>query len=229
MSLLTKDAGLVQATARGAQKMSSRNAAVTRLLSYGRYTLHQGRGNYYIIGEVEPLHSFFDLHKDIEKLALAQYFCELCGVLAPHDEPAEDMLRQMLLGLHYLNGKELSPLLVKCVTEQRLLQLGGYAPDLSACHHCGTNAAQILCFSPAEGILQCESCGRLPNSVALSAGVLAALRHIQTASPQRAYRFTLSAESLDILVKVSEQFLLYQLGRSFKTLDFYHSLAAFDA
>ena len=217
----------MQATARGAQKMSSRNAAVTRLLSYGRYTLHQGRGNYYVIGEVEPLHSFFDLHKDIEKLALAQYFCELCGVLAPHDEPAEDMLRQMLLGLHYLNGEELSPLLVKCVTEQRMLQLGGYAPDLSACHHCGVASAQTVYFSPAEGVLQCENCGRPNQAVTLPAGVLAALRHIQAASSQRAYRFTLSAESLATLVKVSEQFLLYQLGRSFKTLDFYHSLQGF--
>ncbi|MBP3389357.1 MAG: recombination protein O N-terminal domain-containing protein, partial [Clostridia bacterium] len=63
VSLLTRDVGLVQASARGAQKLKSRNAGVTRLLSYGRFTLYQGRSGY-IIGEVEPLHSFFDLNRD---------------------------------------------------------------------------------------------------------------------------------------------------------------------
>ena len=226
VSLLTRDVGLVQASARGAQKLKSRNAGVTRLLSYGRFTLHSGRSGY-IIGEVEPLHSFFDLNRDMERLSLAQYFCELCGILAPREEPAADMLRLMLLGLHHLNTDTRPPLLVKCVTEQRLLALGGYAPDLSGCRRCGAVTAERMFLSPTEGTLSCEECGRTQGGLSLSLGMLAALRHIHAVSPERAYNFTLPEESLSALAAVSEQFLLHQLGRGFHTLDFYHSLEGF--
>lgn len=226
VSLLTRDVGLVQASARGAQKLKSRNAGVTRLLSYGRFTLYQGRSGY-IIGEVEPLHSFFDLNRDMERLSLAQYFCELCGVLAPREEPAEDMLRLMLLGLHHLN-QETRPLpLVKCVTEQRLLAQGGYTPDLSGCRRCGAVTAERMYLSPFEGTLACAGCGRPQGGLELTPGTLAALRHIHTSTPERAYNFKLPEESLASLAAVSEQFLLHQLGRGFHTLDFYHSLQGF--
>ena len=225
--LLTRDVGLVRASARGAQKLKSRNAGVTRLLSYGRFTLHPGRNGGYIIGEVEPLHSFFDLNRDMERLSLAQYFCELCGILAPREEPADAMLQLMLLGLHHLTGDVYPPLLVKCVTEQRLLALGGYAPDLSGCGRCGKTDAPEFWLSPAEGTLFCASCAAGSDGLPLTPGMLAALRHIHSAPAERAFRFRLPEETLRALSGVSERFLLHQLGRGFCTLDFYHSLRGF--
>ena len=94
----------------------------------------------------------------MERLSIAQYFCELCGILAPREEPADAMLRLMLLGLHHLNGDIYPPLLVKCVVEQRMLLLGGYAPDLSGCARCGRTEAESFRLSPAEGNLLCADC-----------------------------------------------------------------------
>lgn len=227
VQLLTRDAGLLRASARGAQKSKSRNSGVTRLLSYGRFTLHQGRSGGYIIGEVEPLHNFFDLNRDMERLSIAQYFCELCGILAPREEPADAMLRLMLLGLHHLNGDIYPPLLVKCVVEQRMLLLGGYAPDLSGCARCGRTEAESFRLSPAEGNLLCADCAAKTDGLPLSAGMLAALRHIHMSPVERAFRFRLPEPTLAALAEVSERFLLHQLGRGFRTLDFYHSLQGF--
>lgn len=67
---------MVRASARGARNLKSRNASATQLLSYSRLSLYKGREKY-IIDDAQPIQVFFDLRSDLEKLALAQYFCEL--------------------------------------------------------------------------------------------------------------------------------------------------------
>lgn len=57
VTALTRELGLVRASARGAQNMKNRNASATQLLSYSRLTLFKGREKY-IIDEAEPLRIF---------------------------------------------------------------------------------------------------------------------------------------------------------------------------
>ena len=191
VTALTRERGLLRASAKGARKLKSRNAAATQLLSYSRLTLIEGRDKY-IITEAEPLHVFFDLRSDIEKLSLAQYFCEIAGVLVPREEPAEEPLRLLLNALHFLGAGTRPAPLVKAVTELRLLMRAGYSPDLSSCRRCG---------------------------------VLAALRHILRAPLEKCFQFSLPEAELRGLAETTETFLLAQLNRGFRTLEFYHTLA----
>ena len=48
VTALTRDLGVVRASARGAQRMKSRNASATQLLSYSRLSLIKGREKYII-------------------------------------------------------------------------------------------------------------------------------------------------------------------------------------
>lgn len=105
VTALTRELGVVRASARGARNLKSRNASATQLLSYSRLSLYKGREKY-IIDDAQPIQVFFDLRSDLEKLALAQYFCELAGLLAPQEEPAEDILRLMLNALHLLGQRQ---------------------------------------------------------------------------------------------------------------------------
>ncbi len=224
VTALTRELGLVRASARGARNLKSRNASATQLLSYSRLTLFRGREKY-IIDEAEPLQIFFGLRADIEKLALAQYICELAGTLAPAEEPADDFLRLLLNGLAYLeNGKRPAPL-VKAVVELRLLVLAGYMPDLTVCHVCGKTEDACLWLSPTAGNLTCQSCRPQPGSIALPPNLLAAMRHVIYAPLEKAFAFTMPEDSLRDLADAAERFLLAQLQRGFRTLDFYHSLA----
>lgn len=224
VTALTRERGLVRASARGARNMKSRNASATQLLSYSRLTLYQGREKY-IIDEAEPLQVFFELRSDIEKLSLAQYFCELAGVLAPTEEPAEDYLRLLLAALHYLSGGRRDPRLVKAVVELRLLALAGYMPDLTGCR-CGDGAQPPFRLSLTAGTLTCARCqGAGGGSVLLTAGALAAMRHILYGPAEKNFAFALQEEGLNALASATEGFLLAQLQRGFKTLDFYHSLS----
>ena len=225
VTALTRDRGLVRASARGARNMKSRSASATQLLSYSRLTLYQGREKY-IIDEAEPLQVFFELRSDIEKLSLAQYFCELAGVLAPTEEPAEDYLRLLLAALHYLGSGRRDPRLVKAVVELRLLALAGYMPDLTGCR-CGEGAQPPFRLSLTAGTLTCARCHGAENggSVPLTAGALAAMRHILYGPAEKNFAFALQEEGLNVLADAAEGFLLAQLQRGFKTLDFYHSLS----
>ncbi len=225
VTALTRDLGVIRASARGARQLKNRSGAATKLLTYSRLTLFRGRDKY-IIDEAEPLQLFFELHSDIERLALAQYFCELAGVLAPREEAAEPCLRLLLNALHYLCTGGRDSRLIKAVVELKLLAFAGYMPNLTACASCGAADAAGFWLLPRDGILQCTACRRnaFDGALPVSVTVLAAMRHILYGPFEKCYSFTLPEDGLTGLAQVSEAFLLAQLGRGFNSLDFYHTL-----
>lgn len=225
VTALTRDLGVIRASARGARQLKNRSGAATKLLTYSRLTLFRGRDKY-IIDEAEPLQLFFELHSDIERLALAQYFCELAGVLAPREEAAEPCLRLLLNALHYLCTGGRDSRLIKAVVELKLLAFAGYMPNLTACASCGAADAAGFWLLPRDGILQCTACRRnaFDGALPVSVTVLAAMRHILYGPFEKCYSFTLPEDGLTGLAQVSEAFLLAQLGRGFNSLGFYHTL-----
>lgn len=221
VTALTRDNGIIRASVRGARNLKNRNSTATQLLCYSRLTLYRGRDKY-IVDDAEPLKVFFEIRGRLDKLALAQYFCELATVLAPHEEPAEEALRLLLNALHYLS-EETRPLpLVKAVTELRLLCQAGYTPAVASCTGCGV--AEGTWFSPLQGVLLCDNCRGSAATIPLSTTVLAAVRHIVYAPFDRCFAFSLPPTEAEALCHMAEHFLLAQLGRGFNTLDFYHSL-----
>lgn len=223
VTALTKECGVVRASARGAQRIKSRNGPATQLLTHSRLTLYKGRDKY-IIDEAEPLHVFFDLRSDMDKLAVAQYFCELTDFLAPREESAEDWLRLLLNSLYLLGEQKYTVSHIKAVTEMRLLGLAGYMPDLSGCTGCGEAGDAPLYFSFTQGSLRCGNCSPPAGAAALSPTVLAALRHIVYSPLEKCFFFSIPEKEHQLLCDISEQFLLTQLGRGFHTLQFYHDL-----
>ena len=218
ITALTRDHGVIRASVRGARQLKNRNGSATQLLCYSRLTLYKGREKY-IVDDAEPLQVFFDVRGQLEKLALAQYFCELAGVLAPVEEQAEEELRLLLNALHYLAEGSRPPALIKAVTELRLLSRAGYMPSLLSCAVCGET--ECTKFSPAHGVAYCTAHG---DGFTVSAGVMAALRHIVHTPFEKCFAFSLPDTDLQQLSEMTERFLLTQLGRGFHTLDFYHTL-----
>ena len=216
VTALTAELGVIRASARGARNLKSRNASATQMLSYSRLCVYRGREKY-IIDDAQPVRVFFELRSDIEKLALAQYFCELAGVLAPQEEPADEFLRLMLNALHFL-GAGRDPRQIKAVLELRM-------PDLLACAGCGAFEGEPMRFYPREGVLRCPECQGGSGGDPLPGGVLAAMRHIVYAAFDKCFSFSLGGEGLAALAGEAERFLLAQLNRGFNTLDFYHTLA----
>ena len=223
ITALTRECGVVQASVRGARKITSRSGSGTSLLTYSTLTLTEGK-NKWIVTDAKPQRVFFELRADMAKVALAQYFCELAGVLAPREEPAEESLRLLLNALHFLSVGSRDATLLKVTVEQRLLRQAGYCPDLSGCAVCGKQEGGMF-LQPLRGTLLCTEHGAPAiDNLPLTAGAVAAWRYLAEAAEDKLFSFKLSPESLAPLAAASEHFLLTCLGRGFHTLEFYNSV-----
>lgn len=225
LTVLTRERGVIRAFANGARKMKGSTSAATDLLCYSSFTVSRSRDTY-SISEATPLEVFFDLRSDIVKLSLAQYFCELASAIVPENVESEVYLRTLLNSLHFLCKGDKDVNLIKAITELRLISVAGFSPDLVACSVCGEYESGEMWLDVSEGQLYCDGCAhrRGAASVEVSAGILAAMRHIVYSPFDRLYSFTLSENGARELAKVSEIYLKNQTERRFNTLDFYHSL-----
>ena len=62
------------------------------------------------------------------------------------------------------------------------------------------------------------------SSRPLDAVSLAAMRHVVYGDPKRLFSFSMNGESMALMARACEDFLLTQLDRGFRTLDFYKQL-----
>ena len=159
-------------------------------------------------------------------MALAQYFCELAGVLVPEESPAEDYLRLMLNALYFLSQNTRPALLLKLVVEMRMMSFSGYMPDLLYCQGCGCYEADTMLFLPRSGTLLCADCARnlAEEAIPIQKGMVTALRHSIYADFDKLFSFQLSPEGLKQAAKASERYVIHTLQRSFSTLEFYHQM-----
>lgn len=222
VTILTDAFGVIRASVRGARRVNSRAGASTRLLSYATLSLCKGRDKF-IVESAVPERVFFATGGSVEQVALAQYFCELFGALAPREEEAGAFLSLLLNALHLLEKGEQRDR-VKAVAELRLLSLAGYMPTLSGCR-CG-RAEGVRYFEPQSGHLCCERC-LLNGAVPLSPTVFDAMRFVLQSPPARCFAFRLPEDACLQLADVAEQFTVAQTARRFQTLEFYHSVSEF--
>ena len=149
------------------------------------------------------------------------------AALSPQEVNAEDYLRLLLNALHFLENGSRPPRIIKAAVEMRIMALSGYLPDLVGCSGCGCYESDPMYFSLKGGVITCSKCRRPdggPTAV-LTPGVLAALRHTVYAPFFKLFSFELSEEGQRLLESASERYVLNQLERSFKTLDFYRRVA----
>jgi DNA repair protein RecO (recombination protein O) len=224
VTILSRREGVLRAFAQQAKKVKNSKLSATQLFSYSRFTIFKGRDKY-IIDDAQPIEVFFDLRRDMERLSLAQYFCELAGALAPQESEAGEYLRLMLNALHFLCKGTRPNLLLKAVVEMRMLSLAGYMPNLVCCAGCSCYEAETMYFMPRSGIIYCGDCARPSEpAVPLNSGALTGLRHTIYADFEKLFSFSLSQQGLKQLSQASEEYMKSTLQRSFNSLDFYHQI-----
>ncbi len=220
ITVLTREAGLIRAFATGARKIIGKSASSTGLLCFSDFVFSPSRDSFRV-SEASPKEVFFGLRDSLEKLSLAQYFCELAGVLCPSDEPAEEQLRLMLNCLKFLEEERLPGSQIKAVFEMQMLRLGGYCPDLTGCGICGSQSG--LFFDMGEGKVFCAR-HKGQRGVKIPPDILEALRRVSAEEIKKAFFFSLPMPKLAELSKITGEYVKLRLERSFNTLDFYESI-----
>lgn len=227
LTLLTPQDGKVTASARGSRKKGSAIAAGTQLLTYSDMVLYEYQGRW-SVKETAVERQFRGVEQDIERLSLGCYFAEVAETLAVEDLPAPELLSLVLNSLHVLDRQPGKPLeQVKAAFELKVMCLSGYEPILDACAVCGREPPEEPRFHLKEGVLHCDACrGEAGEGISmpLSPAALAAMRHIVCGDPKRLFSFQVDAASLEQLAGVCEAYLMTQLERGFRTLDFFKQI-----
>ncbi|MDF2568142.1 MAG: repair protein RecO [Oscillospiraceae bacterium] len=226
ITILTKDLGVIEASARGAKSMKSKILSGTQMLCFADFALYKGRSGY-IVNSAEIIESFYDLRLDVEKVSLATYFCEILNFITFAENDAHLYLRLLLNTLHLLCANKRSHVLLKLVFEFKLMCISGFQPELSECSECGDPSGERYYFFPQEGKICCEKCQITFDSsskIELNKAVLTAMRHIASSDFDKLFNFSLDEASLAYLGKVTEYYVLYHCERTFKSLDFYKNL-----
>jgi len=223
LTLLTEDEGKLTACARGCRKKGGATAAACQQLVWSEFTLYERLGQWNV-KEAQAERRFERVRCDLFKLALGCYFAEVVETLAGEGEEQRELLALILNSLHALEAMPLPFRQVKAVFQWRVMAQAGYAPLVDACAVCGKREPEQPRITLEAGAVHCAECGAQEGSMPLTAGGLAALRHVIWGDPKRLFSFRLDEQSLRLLDDAGEAYLMYHLERGFRTLDFYKQL-----
>ena len=225
--ILTDSCGITRAFVRGAKNIKSPKCAGTGLLSYSAMTVFEGRESC-TVDEAQALEQFIGLRKDIVRMSLAQYFCELCLHLCPAEQEAREHLRLILNSLYLLSNAKLPAEQIKICFEMRLITFCGYMPDLVMCAECGVYESPEMAFVPHTGKLFCSACAdRLGiRGARLPIASVTALRHTVYADFEKLFSFKLKEELTAALSQATERYVAAMTQKDYPTLQFYKAISA---
>ena len=142
------------------------------------------------INEAQTVELFPELRTDLELLSLGTYFAQVAEVLSQEDDPNPALLSLTLNALYAL-GKPGSPRgLVKAVFELRAACLAGYTPDLEGAGVAGIRSRIVLIWKAAVWSARIAG-AEMGLFVAVTPGILAAMRHVAACPASRLFSFCL--------------------------------------
>lgn len=251
LTLLTPAYGRIPVIAKGARSLRNKYMTPARLFTYANYELHR-RGDMTWLRSAEIIEPFPQLEREITRLYLAQYLADLACELSGEGEPAVDILRLTLNSLYAVCRGVKDQRLIKGTFEWRAAWYSGYLPELGNCHVCGAADARSkddggICYLDVmNGALMCASCaaGRMERDSALPPGaipvdddgvrsillpldraVIAAIKYVLEALPERMFAFSLSNEAdLDTFSSAGSTYITHHLERGFASLALYNEI-----
>lgn len=227
LTLLTAEEGKLTVSARGCRKKGSHLAAAAQLLVWSEFTLYEYQGRW-AVKEALTERQFGGVRADLDKLALGSCFAEVTEALAEEGQTEPGLLSLILNCLHGLDKLDIPPALIKTAFEWKAMALAGYEPMAERCAVCGREDPEEPRLNLSGGVLHCAACREGVGdgiSMPLTPAALAALRHFIWGDPKRLFSVSIDPISLKRLGEASEAYLMTQLERGFRTLDFYKSIS----
>jgi len=235
LTIFTEEMGVVSALARGARSLKSRKMSSTMQFCYSSFVLFK-KDDKYSVREADLIESFFGIRNSIEGLALAAYIADvLSDVTTAVAE--RDLLRLSLNSLYAISTGKYELSKVKAAFEIRAASILGFMPDVLSCAGCGEKEGEFV-FDIMGGFVECARCRKrkshsMPETydaadrriaTILTAGAKTALGYCIHCPLEKIFSFKISDEDMALFSKAGEEYLVNQLERSFKTLDFYNQL-----
>ena len=225
IDVLTDEFGVIEATAHGIRKLTSKNAGSCGLFSYSTFCFSKS-GLKYTLNSAEPKYSFHGLSADLEALSLAAYFAEVVKSTSASEQESEGLLRLMAISLFEIEKRKVDLSQIKAVFELRIASMLGFAPDLRACRSCFCYEHDRMYFDFNNGKIICGDCKTedCDSYAELLPPLLYAMRYIIYSDVNKIYKFSLKQPFKTQLSVLSEKYLQLHADRYFKSLDYYNSI-----
>ncbi len=230
LTVLTRECGLIEITAKGALKMGSKNGSNTQLFMYSRLCFNDSRGRYYI-NSSESVNSFYNIRLDVKKYALACYFSDIILYTIQQNEQCDIITRLLLNTLYFLDNGKTDCSVLKPIFEFRHICEIGMRPQLLCCRNCcrySTDLGLDMYFDMRGGTLVCEDCYEASDddsgTVKLRPRTVENLRYIALTDYKDLFKLRPDADESGRLSLITERYLQIRLGRSFRSLGFYKSI-----
>ena len=127
LTIYSKHFGKIRVVAKGARRITSRKAGSLESFNHVVLVLAKGK-NLDIISEVQTINTFRSWRKNLLKVGIAWYLCELVDKLTPEEQENRQvfsLLRDWLAKIGYLNPSRL----VRGFEEELLVELGFGVPE----------------------------------------------------------------------------------------------------
>ncbi len=227
IDVLTDEYGVIEAVAHGVKKLTSKNAGSAALFSYSRFCFSKN-GVKYTLNSAEPKFSFHGISSDIEYLSLAAYFADVLKDTVASEQENAGMLRFAAVTMYELDKKRRSLDLIKSVFELHISAMLGFSPDLRACRVCACYEHEKMYFDAVNSCIVCGDCVQEYNAPAglteLSPELLYAMRYIVFSPVDKIYKLDVNADVQRKLSLLTEEYLLHQLDREFRSLDYFKTI-----
>lgn len=213
--LFSKEYGKMVVFANGAKRAKSPLLAGTQPFVFGEFFLHEGT-NSYTLRQVNVLESFYELRLDMNDLAYGLYCLEVMNHIVQEMDPNEDLLRLLYVTLMAVKKKQNANKVIKTVFEFRILNMIGFAPDLSGCMECGKNTGEFVLSH--KGGLICSECMNHDHAV-VDGDDIKVLRHLQSTPLKSLYHFKMDQNLFERIKKPLHQYFEHFVPHQFKSLE----------
>lgn len=235
LTVFTDEFGVVSAMARGARTLKSRKMSSTMQFCYSKFVFMK-RGEYYYVKEAELIENFYGIRDTLEGLALAGYIAEVLSDVTVAQAESE-LLRLSLNSLYAISSGKYPLDRIKAAFEIRAAAILGFMPDVIGCSFCGEREGGFY-FDIMGGSLFCVDCKKSlekknphPENLQeskiicmLTPSAKVALGYCVHCPIEKIFSFSIPDDDMKLFSKATEMYLINQLERSYKTLEFYKTI-----
>lgn len=127
LTIYTKHYGKIRALAKGVRRIISRRGGNVELFNQAVLFLNKGK-NLDLLTEAQVVNSFKSWRRDLKKVVVAYYFCELVDKLTPEEQPNQAVFQLLSRYLEKIGTASL-PELTRSFEEALLKELGFGVPE----------------------------------------------------------------------------------------------------
>lgn len=220
IDILTRERGLITASARGSRRTKSPMLAATQDFALSEFGLfiRQGRVS---VDRADLVQSFIELQSDLTRLVCAAHLSEvfLDCLRDDTDQPSLYTLWAYAMGALIDPGKD--PLLMTQACAMRLMKLAGYEPRLDRCSRCNQDLPPYR-FSFDDCGLICSrhlSADLTRNALPLTDGLLSLLRHSMQSPVERLFAFSAAEPVLSRFIQMADRYVCDRMDKRYHRLD----------